>query len=164
MLGHEEAAADLRWLFTQSGGELGLRSNLAGLVARIEGGGGSYGAPEMDTRRIDAATRARAITKALVSIPQAFARVLFLAFAPSAETPEAHRLHYIAIETDECLEAYVRSRSTREVGEWFARLTAAARRGQDSERRRTWNRIQAQAQQTLEVALVAYCKAKGSVR
>jgi hypothetical protein len=63
---HASTIADLRWLFLESEGELGVRSNFEPMRARLECGGRTGGRPilEIDERSLDAAEKARYLRRA----------------------------------------------------------------------------------------------------
>jgi hypothetical protein len=156
---HEEAAAELRWFWRESSGELGLRSNFTSLVARLEGGGPMAVSTELDNRRIQAARRARGIQTALDELSAADWRVLWLAFGADGAAAGTERLWLVALETEVFGEEYRRSHTTRPPLEWLRRVADAARRG-EWERRRLWTKIQASAEQELGRALSTYLVAR----
>lgn len=156
----EEIAAELRWLFRDSRGELGLKSNFGGVVARIEGGGPGSDAHHVDMRRIEAATRARHISKVLDALPKTHFTVLFAAFAWDAD----HKLLWVMRETPEAVEEYGKSRSTRLMRDWLERLCVAARNEANYERRRVFARIHAAAEKLLREALNAYARQQNRER
>lgn len=149
-----ELEAELRWFFSQADGEMGLRSNFTGIVARIEGGGGTGVAHHVDTRRLEAAARARRIAAALSSVSKPERTVLFAAYSREPES----RLLCVMLHTPEAREAHRKSRSTRSLGVWLERLCAAVKSPHEFERRRTFARIHAAAVRSLEGALDAYSK------
>lgn len=152
---HERAAADLRWFWMEAHGDLGLRSNFNAVVSLIEGASPSGRAGEPQVHVLEAAARARHISRTLEAVTPHMVRILRLAFGGSDD-----RLRTLAIATMECADAHRRSRSLRPVAEWFDRLSAAARKGDDLERKRAWVKIQASAQQALSRALEAYVGAR----
>jgi hypothetical protein len=80
------AEADLSWRWTYADGEMGLASNFAPIVARLECGGRTGGKPIIDIpeHQVRAASRARRIDRALEDIGAQRAAVLRACFGPTA--------------------------------------------------------------------------------
>jgi len=119
------AEADLRWYWNWSDGDLGLHSSFPAMVARIECGGRTGGAPitDIDERCLEAATRARRIARALELVTERQRRVLFAAFGPGAYLlPGLGRATPVAPLTPAAQQAHLASGSSRSLGEWLVRL------------------------------------------
>lgn len=76
--------SDLRWLFTEASGELGLRSSYGAMVAVLQGGGGgdAEAATVAEERRVEASVRARKIEAVLHRIPRRLQAALRAYYGP----------------------------------------------------------------------------------
>jgi hypothetical protein len=147
-------AADLRWLFSESDGELGLRSNFGALVAGLEGGGHSASVShEVSDRVMESAERARTIRRALESVPDWARVVLGVAFRRADG-----ELALMAALTSAALE-HRRSRTKRPIQEWLAKT----RDNKSKERRRLYVQLRMEATDVVEVALDLYARAAREV-
>jgi hypothetical protein len=95
---------DLRWLFCQSDGELGLRSWLGGMIDRHNAGTTAHkGSVALglegdgaDQRQAEAAERAGRIQARLRALPRAHQRVLFAHYGPGL--PPMHQRPLAALD------------------------------------------------------------------
>lgn len=142
---NEQAAANLRWYYRLSDGEMGLQSNFGSLVARLEGRGGTGQQTEIDGRRLEAAARARRISKALEKLDQVPRKALRAAFGGG----EALDLVSVVLMLPEASEAHRRSRTSRPIREWLKKLCATA----DPVRRRMFLELSRAAEQMVDSAL-----------
>lgn len=147
-------AADLRWLFSESDGELGLRSNFGALVAGLEGGGHSARVShEVSDRVMESAERARTIRKTLEAIP-AWARVVLGVTFRRADG----ELALMAALSSAVLE-HKRSRTKRAVGDWLQRL----RDNTSGAKRLVFEQLRNEATDLAEEALDLYARAAREV-
>ncbi len=161
---HETPEALLRWYWNQSDGDIGLRSSFPAMVARIETGVHVDGPPQMEFAEwaIEAATKARLISRALEETPERYQRILVAAYGPCAfELPVLGALAPLAPMTLAAREAHKASGTDHGIGEWLAGLCAlAAKRGRGSagsgEARRLVAAIAAESEATRKSALRAF--------
>lgn len=150
----EEVAASLRWYFRESDGAMGLKSNFAGMVASLEGGGWTPRPSfEVDERRLQAAERARELRQVLDAVPVWACVVLRVAHRYSDGT--AKLMAALTVVARE----HRRSRSKRGIHDWLERL----RTNKESLRRRLWLDFQAEAQDVLEEAFEEFRRARGTI-
>lgn len=77
--------ADLRWLYLEAEGELGMQSNFGGFVALMQrgvAGGGDYDQDPITERQAAAARRCRRITEWLCTLGHEHRRILELVVLP----------------------------------------------------------------------------------
>ena len=170
------AEADLRWFYTWSRGDMGLRSSHPAMVARLQVGGRTGGAPimDIDERRLEAATRARHITRALDLLSDSQVRVLRAAYGPYArELPGLGQAAPVAPLTNSAMHAHAASHTDRCIEEWLVRLcdrvqsgikgTRAERRACEATRatdRLTVREIAAESDALLRQAVLAFASAR----
>lgn len=146
--------ADIRWLFHSADGALGLRSNFAGMVASLEGGGYSARTSyDVDEHRLQAAERARRIRRALELTPD-WARVVVgvLCRTPDGETALLCALTSTA-------EEHRRSRTKRQLADWLEKTRCSG----SPARRKLYIRLEMEAARVAGEALGLYAKAYNSL-
>ena len=147
---NERAAADLRWLFRDSEGALGLRSNFGGMIASLEGGGWTpKPTHEVDERVLQAAERRRKLLDILEEVP-VWARVV-LSGAYRYSDGENRLLGILSSAAQE----YRRSKTRRGIADWIERI----RLSKDQARRRTYAQLRLEATELLCEAFAAYYEA-----
>jgi hypothetical protein len=148
-----DAQAELRWLFRDAEGDMGLRSNFAGMVAALEGGGfhprPSY---SMDERQVRAAESAREMRKALAAAP-VWAQVVI---GVALKDPYAEERHALIAATLAAVEEWRRSRSKRPLHEWLEKQ----RTSKEQVKRRKFLQLREGARATLDEALTAYARCR----
>lgn len=148
--GRQRWAADLRWLYSESAGELGLRSNFGALVAGLEGGGHSARVShEVSDRVMEAAERARTIRRTLESIPVWAQVVLGVAFRR-----EDGELVLMAALSSAVREHH-RSRTKRPIQEWLEKT----RENTSGARRLLFAQLRSEVTDLTEEALDLYARA-----
>jgi hypothetical protein len=163
------AEADLIWFWAWSDGEMGLRSSFGAMTARLQVGGRTGGRPitDLDERCIEAATRARLISRALELLPGLHRRALRYAYGPDArELPGLGVAAPVALLSPAAMLAYRESRSDRPLEEWLVRLCwrAHRRQGESPARDRcTVRAIALEANATLARAVQAFASARRSM-
>lgn len=148
----ERWAADLRWLFRESAGAIGQRSNFGAMVASLESGrGGGQGRTsyDVDDRALQAAERVRHIGRTLDGLP-VWARVV-LALAYRAEDGELRLVGALTSTADR----YRRSSTKHPVSAWLQKT----RDSQAETRRRIWAMLRAEAADLLGEAVDLYAAA-----
>jgi hypothetical protein len=155
----DQARIDLGWFWSESDGELGLQSNFNAIVARIEGRSPEGSPTEIDDRKLDAALRARRISRALGSLPPKVVRILFLRFADRDDKPVLLRLVDVASELMITADHHRRSKSQRPLSAWTARLFQSDLLSLDLDRRRVLREIRSAAVDAVDAALVAFTRA-----
>ena len=151
---YERIASDLRWLFRDSHGELGLKSNFAGMIASLEGGGWKpKPTHELDERRLQAAERARRLLETLDTVP-VWARVA-LAITYRYSDGETRLLGALTLAAQE----HRRSRTRRPLEDWLERM----RLSKDPARRRLYSQIRIAATDLLNRAFDEYHDASRSL-
>lgn len=151
---HQRWAADLRWLFSEADGEMGLRSNFGALVAGLEGGGHSARVcHDVADRTMEAAERARTIRRALEDVPVWARVVLGVAFRRADG-----ELALMAALTSAASE-HRRSRTKRPIQEWLAKT----RDNKSRERRLLYARLRSEASDVVEEALDLFARAMRGV-
>lgn len=144
---HERHAADLRWYFRDSPGELGLRSNFGGMVASLEGGGWTpKPTHEVEERRLQAAERARRVLRALEGCP-VWARVV-LSIAYRYADGEQRLIGALSAAAQE----HRRSRTKRSLADWLERM----RKSKEPLRRKLYSDLRLNMLGLLEEALESY--------
>lgn len=161
--------AELRWVFTEADGDIGLRSNFGAMVGLLEIGARSGSsqplAYEIDTDRIEAAAAERRIRRALDEIGRTNAQVLRVQYGPG-RAPELQAfgsLAGLALFTDAAIRAHRDSQTTRELPDWLARLSdrVAKKKGAADPRERMMvGEIRREAEMLLARASGAYLKAR----
>jgi len=134
--------ADLRWFFTEADGEMGLKSTFGGMVHQLQMGGGARGSytpvpREADGRLLEAATRARLISRALEACGREAAAVLREAYSALpvelAELfPAFGELAALVVSTPAADRMWRRSRTNRVKVAWLVRRSLQARKGDPS--------------------------------
>ena len=164
------SAADLRWYWTWSDGELGMRSSFGPMVARLQCGGRSGGKPitEIDDRVLEAAARARHISRALALLSNRDHVALRAAFGPSAPIEPVPGLGLVApvAPLTRCAwQAHRDSHTDRPIEEWLLRLAhRAAQRGDVAACDRVLAReIVAEAEVLLRHAVGAFGSARRAI-
>lgn len=123
--------ADLRWYFNEADGDMGLKSSFGPMVARLEAPLSRGGAliVDIDERKLNAASRARTVKRALECLPldaQHVLRAAYTARPDSPQRPDAlKRWRDLAgvVEASEAAKAtHKKSRSTRPFLEWLERI------------------------------------------
>lgn len=159
--------ADLRWFWTESDGAMGLKSLFPAQIAQLQIGAGRRGTHtpiqhEVDGRLVEAATRARLISRALECMPRGHVRVLRAAYGDAHHhqlRPIYADLADLAPETDAAQKAHRRSRTTRALAEWLIRLAKRATRG-EQEPKRILYLVRSEAEATLVSAHRAYVQSR----
>jgi hypothetical protein len=147
---YERIAADLRWVFRDSEGELGLKSNFGGMIASLEGGGWTpKPTHEVDERRLQAAERRRRILEVLDAIP-VWARVV-LSITYRYADGENLLVGILTVTAQE----HRRSRTVRSLADWLERI----RLSKDPGRRRTYSQLRLAAADLLCCAFDSYTDA-----
>lgn len=154
--------ADLKWFWTEADGDLGLKSMFPQQMAQLQIGNGARGTHtpkqlEPDGRLVEAATRARLVSRALETCRPEHVRILRAAYCESVFRPIRvlyGELAELVTRTDAARQAYRRSRTTRSLEEWLTRLAARAEKG-EAEPRRIVYQVRGEA----EARLVAACRA-----
>ncbi len=116
----------LEWYFNWSDGELGAPSNFMAMVAVISTGCSSRGHPatEVTEGRLEAAARARRISRSLQRLDARDQRVLRAVYGPDArELPILGKAAPIAALTAVAQTAHADSHSARSLEDWLVRLT-----------------------------------------
>ena len=157
------AEAALRWFWNEADGEMGLRSSFPAMVARLECGGATGGKPimEIGDHRIEAAGRARIISRALGELPERQRRVLCAAYGPYArELPGLGAAAPVAPMTEAAQAAHRASGTDRSIEEWLvrlcARVTSKKPRSSNAAERLAFKAIVGEAQGTLRLAVKAF--------
>lgn len=148
-------AAELRWYYREAEGDMGLRSNFAPMVSRLQGvlGGGPLRL-ELDGRNVAAAGRARRVKAALEQLGVGQQYVLGVAFGNPREPRNVEGL-VCTLKSAE--EEWRLSRTTRTLPDWVARL---GRLPTTQLRARLYARLRGEAERLLEEALDAYSAAR----
>jgi hypothetical protein len=160
---HPAVVTELRWLFVESDGALGLRSNYSGMVARLQAfRSGGFAKPfEYEDQTIEAATRARRIRRALERAGAAHARTLAATYGPTVPAELVDPFGDLAGLVSDSATAratYEASSTTRRYVEWLARLDAAVRAGQAR-----WSLLD-QVRREADAQLVAASRAYGAAQ
>ena len=166
---HPAVVTDLRWLFTESDGQLGLRSNYPGMVARLQAfRSGGFAKPfEYEDQTIETATRARRLRRSLERAGAAHARALRATYGPPAPGLEHEHAALVDVYGDlaglipdsaSARRCYEDSSTTRPYWAWLARLDAAVRAGQAR-----WSLLD-QVRREADAALVAASRAYGAAQ
>lgn len=121
------AEADLRWFWTWSQGDMGLRSSFPAMVARLECGGRTGGRPimDIDERCLEAAARARRISRALELLKARERLALCAAYGPTAPAEPLPLLGVaapVAPMTRAAIDGHRDSNTNRPLEEWLLRL------------------------------------------
>ena len=159
--------ADLRWFWTESDGAMGLRSLFPAQIAQLQIGAGRRGTHtpvqhELDGRLVEAATRARLISRALETMPRGHVRVLRAAYTETRHQPLRPiygDLAELVVETDAAQRAHRRSRTTRSLTDWISRLAKRAGKG-EAEPKRILYLVRSEAESKLVAAHRAYTEAR----
>ncbi len=157
-------AEDLRWYFSESSGEMGMRSNYPSMILRIHYGRSlQMGSPicEIDEHLLDAAYRARRIQRTLEAAGSLVSAMLWFTYGWEAPAPlrKAYaELAGLVFHSPLAFLAYKLSGTTRPLGDWLARLPRRAK--DDEEVRRTLDRINVSAHNQLLQAQQHYREAK----
>lgn len=159
--------ADLRWFWTESDGALGLRSMFPQQMAQLQLGGGRRGTHtpiqrEPDRRLVEAATRARLISRALETIHQEHVRVLRSAYGDSVHRPLTvlyGELSELVVRTEAARRAHRKSRTTRSLEDWLVRLVRRADRGEQGAKHTVYA-VKAEAEARLVGAARAYSESR----
>ena len=149
---HQRWAADLRWFFLESDGEMGLRSNFGAVVAGLEGGGHTARVNhDVADRVMAAAERARHIRRTMEAeaVPVWAQVVLRVAFRR-----EDGELALMGALTSAVRE-HRRSRTKRSIEEWLAKT----RDSKSPERRLLYAQLRAEVTSLAEEALDLYAQA-----
>lgn len=117
-------AADLRWYFCESEGEMSAPSNFSAMIKILQNGGPSGGTPSTDLSEsaIDAAVRARRIRRALQQLPNDQCLILRAAFSECAPIRPFGDLTGIVPLTVAAQCAWAISNSDKSLTEWLCRL------------------------------------------
>ncbi len=118
--------SDLEWFFNWSEGELGAPSNFMAMVTVISTGCSSRGLPTTDVNkgRLEAAARARHISRSLQRLDTRDRRVLRAVYGPDArELPVLGKVAPVAALTAVAKAAHTDSHSARSLEDWLVRLT-----------------------------------------
>lgn len=157
--------ADLRWRFTQADGDMGLRSLYPGMVLKLQLAGGPPPTPvlrELDPRWVAAAERARLIDRALEQLQPQHRNVLWACYGDH-QLPELHAYGDLAgLIPDVAADHHRRSRTTRTLADWLARLARRAKK--EPAAARTHAAITREAEALLAQAARAYGGARREVR
>ena len=159
--------ADLRWFWTESDGAMGLRSLFPAQIAQLQIGAGRRGTHtpvqhELDGRLVEAATRARLISRALETMPRGHVLTLWVAYGESTHRPLVvlyGDLAELVVRTDAAQRAHRKSRTTRALEDWLTRLAARAGRG-EAEPKRIVYAVRNEAESKLVAAHRAYTEAR----
>ena len=160
---NQSAEADLRWFWNEADGDMGVRSSFPAMVARLECGGATGGRPIMEIADhcLEAAGRARIISRALHELPEHHQRVLGAAFGPCAhELPGLGMAAPVAPMTEAALAAHKASGTDRSIEEWLVRLCARVNskkaRASNAQDRLAFEAIRDEAQASLRRAVNAF--------
>lgn len=125
-MGNRRIESDLNWYWTWSEGEISAPSNFMAMVTAIRLGCTVRGGPQrtdLDEGRLEAASRARPISRALASLSTADRRVLYAAYGPHAcELPVFGRSAPVAALTAVARTAHRDSHTSRSMEDWLVRL------------------------------------------
>lgn len=137
---------ELRWFFSESLGDLGLRSNFEAMIsewAAIAVGAPttqrlSHGPADVSERQLSAAARYRRVHAALSSIEPLHAAALKAYCAHQKPIANAERILRVAMLTDALALAHAASRSPKPPDQWLSRLSyrVASKRSHDLPRDR----------------------------
>lgn len=124
---HPVDEADLRWRWTLAEGEMGLRSSFPGFVAQCQVGAGRSSlkpVEEIDSRCVEAASRARLIDRVLELIPRDDVLRLHRVFHGRLDDLEQQwgPAAALLLESPALVELHRKSRSQRPLREWLLRL------------------------------------------
>lgn len=126
------------WFFTESSGEMGLRSNFEPIVARI---GGVYGVPvttgEMDGRMLSAASRYRQAVKAINCISNKHRDTIY--------NYAIHRITGVILRSELFRDFHRRSGTDRSPEDWLNRI--------EQTKSRMWYQLRVNAVAELERAI-----------
>ncbi len=161
-----ESEDDLRWYFNESSGAMGLKSNFAGMVMNIQAprSHGNSCAAVIGEHQVEAASRARWVSRVLTAVGEDHARTLRAAYQarqsndPAAAALKAFgELGSLVLESPATVEYHRRSRSQKPLLDWLLRISrkqaSPAARSQCAEVRRD-------AEARLAKAARAYVEAK----
>jgi hypothetical protein len=145
-----DVAADLRWFYRDSEGEMGMRSNFSAMVAQLEGGGfhavASY---EVNERTVQAAERAREVQKALKRCAVWAAVVIGLAYRNAGGEQR------LTCALTSAAQSHKRSKSRRELPDWLEKQ----RLSKDQTKKRAWALLRAEALGLIREASMEYIRA-----
>jgi hypothetical protein len=148
---------DLRWFFTESDGDTGLRSNFPAVVMQIALGPGAPSLPmtEPDPFGLIAAERSRHVRRRLESLDDVTVSQLYVC---SVESPPSGLASFglgaaLAPQTQAAVKAWQVSGTSRSVVDWLSRLP---RRLDEPGIPKLVSAIQAEADSLLAKALSAY--------
>ncbi len=165
-MGQRRMEADLSWFWTWSEGEMSAPSNFMAMANAISLGCSVMGGlpkTDIDEGRLNAASRARPISRALAKLGPLDRRVLYAAFGPDAqESPGLGKMALVALLTPLAAKAYRASHTTHTLEEWLLRLAWRVNRSlgdQVPEDSATLHGILAQANAMLAQATHAYLTA-----
>lgn len=161
--------AELRWVFSEADGDIGLTSNYGAMVGLLEvgsrSGSSQPAAYEIDVERIEAAGRERRIRLALDAIGHRHAQVLRVQYGPgrAPELPAFGELAGLAMFTSAAHRAHQASGTNRSLPDWLARLAERVRRNRAASDVRDLmvvNEIRREAEALLVAASGAYARAR----
>jgi hypothetical protein len=157
-------AEELRWFFSDSSGEMGMRSNYPSMILRIHYGRSLRdGSPvsEIDEHALDAAYRARRIQRTLEAAGSLVSAMLWFTYgweAPAALRKAYQELAGLVFNSPVSYVAFRRSGTSRTFGDWLARLPKRGR--DDKEAQKILDRINVSAHNQLLQAQQCYREAK----
>ncbi len=122
------------------------------MVARLEGGD-FHPQPGMEGRAIEAAHRARVISRVISALPDSAGNVLEDAF--SGDAGERIDILAVMLNSQEVREAHASSRSKRPVDEWLSRLCTS----NEHQRLRLFVLLKGSAERKVEIALQLFVEA-----
>jgi len=166
-MGEHSLKDDLGWYWACSDGELSSPSNYMAMVSAIRLGRASavsQSSTDLPEVRLQAAARARVISRSLAAVGADDRSVLFAAFGPYArELPVFGAVAPVAALTTAAEKAHRASNSARHLGDWLVRLAwrVSKRQGnQLAEDLATAFAINAEADKRLRNAIVSFNKTR----
>ena len=165
---HPGDEEDLRWFFTDSAGDLGLRSNFMSVVRMIDQGVPQSGAPrDLDIHLIEAASRARLIQETLRRCDAASTEALRQCYGEPtpAELAVLGRAANLVRTSDALAREHKASRSRKAPDAWLQLLALRLTKGTASPKdRQTALALTREAISLLAQAQRAYARNKPRVR
>lgn len=166
-MGEHPLKDELGWYWTCSDGELSSPSNYMAMVSAIRLGRASavsQSATQLPDNRLQAAARARVISRSLSVVGAEDRSVLFAAFGPYArELPVFGAAAPVAALTTAARKAHQDSCSARHIGDWLVRLAWRVSKRQGNrlaEDLATASAINAEADQRLRKAIASFNKTR----
>jgi hypothetical protein len=163
-----QTEAELRWVFNEADGDMGVRSNFMPMVARIQcpRDAAAVTSYEADWRQVEAASRDKVIRQALERVGGGKARVLELAYTELSHDAAQRleplgRVAGVVLALPATIAAHAKSQTDRPLVEWLGRI---AKRSASVTTRGICAPLTREAEALFFDAVAAYRKARGKAR